>query len=83
MVCVQRCRKRGYDLFQSAILAIPARNHRENMKMGQLLTFGHCPSSYLYNCINTLSRVLVTNNAGYGLDERVYLLLIHTTNNDT
>jgi hypothetical protein len=28
-----------------------------------------------------LSRVLVTNNAGSGLDERVYLLLIHTTSN--
>jgi hypothetical protein len=30
---------------------------------------------------NVLSRVLVTNNAGSGLDERDYLLLIHTTNN--
>jgi hypothetical protein len=30
-----------------------------------------------------LSRVLVTNNAGSGLDERVYLLLIHTTSNYT
>jgi hypothetical protein len=30
-----------------------------------------------------LSRVLVTNNAGSGLDERVYLLLIHTASNYT
>jgi hypothetical protein len=30
-----------------------------------------------------LSRVLVTNNEGSGLDERVYLRLIHTTNNYT
>jgi hypothetical protein len=29
----------------------------------------------------TVSHVLVTNNAGPGLDERVYLLLIHTTSN--
>jgi hypothetical protein len=32
---------------------------------------------------NILSCVLVTNNAGSGLDEGVYLLLIHTTNNYT
>jgi hypothetical protein len=30
-----------------------------------------------------LSRVLVTNNAGSGLDERDYLPLIHTTSNYT
>jgi hypothetical protein len=30
-----------------------------------------------------LSRALVTNNAGSGLDERVYLLLIHTISNYT
>jgi hypothetical protein len=30
-----------------------------------------------------LPRVLVTNIAGSGLDERVYLLLIHTTSNYT
>jgi hypothetical protein len=35
------------------------------------------------NSENILSRVLVTNNAGSGLDERVYLLLIHTTSNYT
>jgi hypothetical protein len=32
---------------------------------------------------NILSRVLVTNNVGSGLDERVYLLLIHTSSNYT
>jgi hypothetical protein len=31
--------------------------------------------------IKILSHVLVTNNAGSELDERVYLLLIHTTSN--
>jgi hypothetical protein len=31
----------------------------------------------------TLSCVLVTNNAGSGLDEQVYLLLIHNTSNYT
>jgi hypothetical protein len=36
----------------------------------------------LLTCI-VLSRVLVTNNAGSGLDERVYLLPIHTTSNYT
>jgi hypothetical protein len=30
-----------------------------------------------------LSRVLVTNNAGSGMDEQIYLLLIHTTSNNT
>jgi hypothetical protein len=28
---------------------------------------------------NILSRVIVTNNADSGVDERVYLLLVHTT----
>jgi hypothetical protein len=32
---------------------------------------------------NILSRVLVSNNAGPGLEERVYLLHIHTTSNHT
>jgi hypothetical protein len=36
---------------------------------------------FLNNHVYMLSRVLVTNNAGSGLDERVYLLLIHTTSN--
>jgi hypothetical protein len=35
------------------------------------------------NEYNILSLVLVTNNAGSGLDERDYLLLIHTTSNYT
>lgn len=30
-----------------------------------------------------LSRVIVTNNAGSELDERVYLLLIHAASNHT
>jgi hypothetical protein len=33
--------------------------------------------------LNILSLVLVTNNARSGLDERVYLLLIHSTSNYT
>jgi hypothetical protein len=33
------------------------------------------------NDLDILSRVLVTNNAGSGLDERVYLLLVRTTSN--
>jgi hypothetical protein len=36
---------------------------------------------YAHVYFSILSRVLVTNNAGSGLDERVYLLLIHTTSN--
>jgi hypothetical protein len=32
---------------------------------------------------NLFSRELVTNNAGSRLDERAYLLLIHTTSNYT
>jgi hypothetical protein len=33
------------------------------------------------NKIKILSRVSVTNNAGSGLDERVYLLLMYTISN--
>jgi hypothetical protein len=34
-----------------------------------------------YGGMKVLSRLLVTNNAFSGLDERVYLLLIYTTRN--
>jgi hypothetical protein len=40
-------------------------------------------NSMLYIFVVRLSRVLVTNNVGSGLDERVYLLLTHTTSNYT
>jgi hypothetical protein len=33
--------------------------------------------------LSLLSSIFVTNNAGSGLDERVYLLLTHTTSNHT
>jgi hypothetical protein len=43
-----------------------------------------CKMTKLYwTYIYILSRVLVTNNAGSGLDEWAYLLLIHTTSNYT
>jgi hypothetical protein len=38
---------------------------------------------YRHTHIYILPRVLVTNNAGSGSDERIYLLLIHTTSNYT